>query len=68
MSLRGHDAAWAEWRAALGSERMHHAWILAGPRGIGDLTQLSRSEKQAAVVVAAAAVAGFLVLRRRKKR
>lgn len=35
MSLRGHDAAWAEWRAALGSERMHHAWILAGPRGIG---------------------------------
>lgn len=35
MRLRGHDAAWAEWRAALGSERMHHAWILAGPRGLG---------------------------------
>jgi DNA polymerase-3 subunit delta' len=35
MTLRGHDAAWAEWRAALASERMHHAWILAGPRGIG---------------------------------
>ncbi len=35
MKLQGHDAAWAEWRAALGSERMHHAWILAGPRGIG---------------------------------
>lgn len=35
MNLRGHDAAWAEWRAALGSERMHHAWILAGPRGLG---------------------------------
>lgn len=35
MTLRGHDAAWAEWRAALGSERMHHAWILAGPRGLG---------------------------------
>ncbi len=35
MTLRGHDAAWAEWRAALGSDRMHHAWILAGPRGLG---------------------------------
>lgn len=35
MILRGHEAAWAEWRAALGSERMHHAWILAGPRGLG---------------------------------
>jgi DNA polymerase-3 subunit delta' len=35
MSLRGHEAAWTEWRAALGSERMHHAWILAGPRGLG---------------------------------
>ena len=33
--LRGHEAAWAEWRTALGSERMHHAWILAGPRGLG---------------------------------
>lgn len=35
MNLRGHDPAWAEWHAALGSERMHHAWILAGPRGVG---------------------------------
>ena len=35
MKLFGHDAAWAEWRAALGSDRMHHAWILAGPRGTG---------------------------------
>lgn len=35
MTLRGHDAAWAEWRAALASDRMHHAWILAGPRGLG---------------------------------
>lgn len=35
MSLSGHDAAWAEWRAALNSARLHHAWLLAGPRGIG---------------------------------
>lgn len=35
MTLRGHEAAWAKWRSALGSDRMHHAWILAGPRGLG---------------------------------
>ena len=35
MTLLGHDEAWAEWRAALASDRMHHAWILAGPRGVG---------------------------------
>ncbi len=33
--LCGHDDVWREWRAALGSERMHHAWILAGIKGIG---------------------------------
>ncbi len=33
--LRGHDAAWREWRAALASARMHHGWILAGPKGMG---------------------------------
>jgi DNA polymerase-3 subunit delta' len=31
----GHDDAWREWRAAMGSARMHHAWILAGPKGVG---------------------------------
>jgi len=35
MSLVGHDEAWREWRGALGSERIHHAWLLAGPRGVG---------------------------------
>lgn len=36
MSARfGHDEAWREWRAAQGSARMHHAWMLVGPRGIG---------------------------------
>jgi DNA polymerase-3 subunit delta' len=33
--LSGHDAAWHEWRAALASDRMHHAWILAGAKGLG---------------------------------
>lgn len=35
MKLLGHDAAWQEWRAALQSGRMHHGWLLAGPRGVG---------------------------------
>lgn len=33
--LEGHDEAWREWRAALQSPRMHHAWILAGVQGLG---------------------------------
>lgn len=33
--LHGHDEAWREWRAASGSARMHHAWILSGVRGLG---------------------------------
>lgn len=35
MILAGHDEAWREWRAAMTSSRMHHAWIFAGIRGIG---------------------------------
>jgi DNA polymerase-3 subunit delta' len=31
----GHDAPWREWRSATGSARMHHAWILAGLKGLG---------------------------------
>ena len=34
-SLVGHDATWREWRAAMASTRMHHGWILAGPKGSG---------------------------------
>jgi DNA polymerase-3 subunit delta' len=33
--LEGHSEPWREWRAALASARMHHAWILAGPKGVG---------------------------------
>lgn len=35
MNLLGHDAAWAQWRAAMASSRMHHGWILAGIKGLG---------------------------------
>ncbi|HKX78743.1 MAG TPA: DNA polymerase III subunit delta' [Novosphingobium sp.] len=31
----GQDAAWREWRMALASDRLHHAWLLAGPKGLG---------------------------------
>jgi DNA polymerase-3 subunit delta' len=31
----GQENAWREWIAAIGSQRMHHAWLLAGARGLG---------------------------------
>ena len=34
----GHDAAIAEFTDALSSGRMHHAWLLVGPEGIGKAT------------------------------
>ncbi|MCB2088288.1 MAG: DNA polymerase III subunit delta' [Sphingomonadaceae bacterium] len=37
MNLLGHDAAWHEWRDAMGGARMHHGWILAGRRGLGKM-------------------------------
>ena len=35
MTLLGHEHAWRQWRTAMSSERMHHAWLLVGPRGLG---------------------------------
>lgn len=35
MTYAGHDDPWREWRAALAGERMHHAWILTGRKGLG---------------------------------
>lgn len=34
-ALIGHEEAWREWRGAMASHRMHHAWILAGKQGLG---------------------------------
>ena len=34
-ALIGHDEAWREWHSALGSARMHHAWVLTGLKGLG---------------------------------
>ncbi len=33
--LIGHEEAWREWNSAMGSARMHHAWILTGLKGLG---------------------------------
>lgn len=33
--LHGHDGAVAAFRAALDSGRLHHAWLITGPMGIG---------------------------------
>lgn len=31
----GQEPAWEEWLAAIASERMHHAWLLSGAKGLG---------------------------------
>ncbi|WP_321164417.1 DNA polymerase III subunit delta' [Altererythrobacter sp. Root672] len=35
MTLAGHEEPWREWRSASAGPRLHHGWILAGPRGLG---------------------------------
>lgn len=35
MTLHGHDEAVTDFLSARESGRLHHAWLLAGPRGIG---------------------------------
>lgn len=38
MTLIGHDTAWREWRDGLAGARMHHAWLLAGKKGLGKMS------------------------------
>ena len=33
--LIGHEPAWHAWREAIAGERMHHAWLLTGRKGLG---------------------------------
>lgn len=33
--LLGHDEPWRQYSSALAGGKLHHAWILAGPRGMG---------------------------------
>ena len=43
--LLGHEAAEQALRDAWDSGRMHHAWMLAGPRGIGKATLAFRAAR-----------------------
>ena len=36
--FEGHDAVEAELAAAVASGRLHHAWLISGPRGVGKAT------------------------------
>lgn len=38
MRLFGHDTQVAAFKAAMASHKLHHAWLLTGPRGIGKRT------------------------------
>jgi DNA polymerase-3 subunit delta' len=38
FSLIGHEAAESDLAEALGGRRMHHAWLLTGPKGVGKAT------------------------------
>ncbi len=38
LRLFGHEDAVSEILASLGNDRMHHAWLLTGPRGVGKAT------------------------------
>ncbi len=36
--LFGHDTAEADFLTAFASDRLHHAWLITGPRGVGKAT------------------------------
>jgi DNA polymerase III subunit delta' len=44
--LFGHDAALAEFGDALHSGRLHHAWLLVGPEGVGKATLAYRLARE----------------------
>ncbi len=35
IPLFGHEAAVAEFRKSLDGGKLHHAWLISGPQGIG---------------------------------
>ncbi|MEX6507952.1 DNA polymerase III subunit delta' [Jiella sp. M17.18] len=38
MTLHGHLRPWQAFREALSGDRLHHAWLLQGPQGVGKAT------------------------------
>ena len=51
--LFGHGAAEATFLNAFNSSRLHHAWLLSGPRGIGKATAQSILSEGHRVVITA---------------
>lgn len=39
----GHEGPWSEWTKAMQQGRVHHAWMLTGPRGIGKMHFATRA-------------------------
>lgn len=37
-TLFGHDVCWQEFEHAAKADRLHHAWLLTGPEGVGKAT------------------------------
>ena len=61
LMLLGHETAWREWREALGGERMHHAWLLAGRRGLGKASFALAAARGLVAVVGALASAEIII-------
>ena len=57
--LFGHDEAVAAFRASRDSGRLHHAWLLAGPRGVGKALFADKAALGILVGAAAADDAGL---------
>lgn len=58
--LYGHDSAQAELAAAFASGRMHHAWLMTGPEGIGKATLAYRFARHALATPAERDASGSL--------
>lgn len=63
MKLFGHDPLAAEFGEAISSGRMHHAWLLCGPSGVGKATfaKLAATRMLAQALGAPTATAGLEV-------
>ncbi|HEY5301284.1 MAG TPA: DNA polymerase III subunit delta', partial [Acetobacteraceae bacterium] len=58
-TLIGHDSAEATLLGALGGARMHHAWMITGPEGVGKATLAFRFARR---LLAGASAGGTLAL------
>lgn len=58
MTLSGHDEAWRQWHAAVAGPRLHHAWMLAGPRGLGKAAFAMHAARELVTEPGAARITG----------